>query len=94
LWFKKPIVGVVIFFIAGILGGRYLFSSPSFVLSFYLTEVALLTFAFFAYLREKGKLSIPFIFGGIFLAGTFSLSRRYCEMCTFQILDVDNRQDH
>ena len=77
MWFKKPIVGVVIFFIAGILGGRYLFSSPSFVLSFYLTEVALLTFAFFAYLREKGKLSIPFIFGGIFLAGTLHFYTSY-----------------
>lgn len=67
--FKKPIFGVVVIFMAGILVGRYLPFSLYPSLIFYFILIGTLGFAILGYLKSKDKMVIFFIFTGIFLAG-------------------------
>jgi len=63
---NKPIFGLTLFFIGGIILGRYLFLPP---VHLYLVLLALLGLAVFFYLRGLRKILTPLLFSFIFLLG-------------------------
>ena len=73
---NRPIVGVVLLFIVGIITGRYASIFPHLLLFFYFIQVILLFFSFFTYLRKK-KITTFLIFMNIFFLGVVHFSVCY-----------------
>ena len=67
---RAPILIVTLFFVAGILTGKYLINSPSFLLFLYLLEIFLLVTSLIFYFSGKIKLTSLLLLVAIFLCGT------------------------
>lgn len=75
--FKKPILVVALLFMTGIIAGRYLFSSPSFLPLLYFLELILLTLALLTYFFKKIKPTTLFILMAVFLWGILHFCIHY-----------------